>query len=137
MKVLIIAVAISLLAIKTLASDHDERCIPDPAQVLEADINNDRVVTRDEVSERRATMFRRLDRNGDGFADMSDPPRFARTRYAGVLERLLPGFDANSDERLSRAEFVDGPTPGFDRADLNGDDRLDADELSGLDALAC
>ncbi len=137
MSLLVTALAASLSAGAVQPADAP-RCIENPGQILEADVNNDGVITRAEVAERRAGIFERLDRNGDGTANMDDAPRrMGRDRFTGALDQLLAEFDANADGALTRDEFVDGPTPGFDRADANGDDQLDADELAALQGLAC
>lgn len=130
----------SLAASVSLASSQPVEaptCIENPGQLLEADINNDGVITRAEVEARRADIFGRLDRSGDGVARSSDAPRMARQRYNQALDQLLAGFDANGDGELSRDEFVTGPTPGFDRADANENDQLDPDELVAVEAMAC
>lgn len=113
------------------------QCISNIDRLLEADLNNDGEITREEVGERRAQILERLDRNGDGVARSSDAPRFARGRYNEALDQLLSNFDSNGDGELSRAEFVDGPTLGFDRIDANGDDLLNAEEMSGLQEMTC
>lgn len=113
-------------------------CIENPDALLQADLNNDGTITLAEVGERRAEIFARLDRNGDGVASMDDAPRrMGRDRFTQAFDQLSAGFDANNDGQLTSDEFVNGPTVGFDRVDANDDDILDAEELSGLQALAC
>lgn len=106
------------------------------AMLVNADANRDGVVTRDEFRTGRDGMFSTIDRNHDGFLSSEDSPR-RRKRAGGGGERmkqLAAGLDANRDGRVSRAEFVDGPALMFDRADANGDDVVDAPELSALKA---
>jgi Ca2+-binding EF-hand superfamily protein len=105
---------------------------PDAVQVLEsADANHDGTVTRAELIAARASRFGKLDRNGDGYIDAGDlPKRLRRRQSAGDrIAALIAQFDKDGDERISREEFVDGPTLMFDRADTNHDGALSADEL--------
>jgi Ca2+-binding EF-hand superfamily protein len=98
----------------------------------QADTNGDGSVSREEFRSARGQQFGRLDRNSDGYFDQNDVPERLRARRqsGGRLAELRAEFDADSDERISLDEFVEGPTPVFDRADTNSDDLLDAAELS-------
>ncbi|MEN0651762.1 MULTISPECIES: signal transduction protein [Hyphobacterium] len=134
---ILVTVAIAGLAAMSLQTADAPDCIENPDRLLESDLNSDGVITRGELGERRSSIFTRLDRNGDGIAEMADAPRMARDRFSDALEPLLATFDANADGRLTEAEFVDGPTPGFDRADNNENDRLEPEEIAALQAMAC
>ncbi|WP_029911751.1 hypothetical protein [Caulobacter sp. UNC358MFTsu5.1] len=109
----------------------------DPAALLaNADADRDGRVTLAEFHDARVRLFDRLDRNGDGFVSGEDAPR-RRARRApggGRLAELTAGLDRNGDGRVARAEFVDGPSRLFDRADANGDKVVDAAELNSLRA---
>lgn len=107
----------------------------DPAELLaSADTNKDGVVTRAEFLAARAAAFSKYDRNGDGFVDAADfPSRLRARRNAGQrLEALVDYFDTDGDKRISRAEFVDGPTLVFDRADSDHDGQLSKAEIAAL-----
>ena len=98
-----------------------------------ADANQDGAITWDEVIEMRASMFSRLDRNADGYANMADRPRgrFGRG-YEDKLAELTPQFDVNRDGSISRNEFVNAPSLAFELGDLDDDKTLSADELAAL-----
>lgn len=94
-----------------------------------ADANHDGTITRAEFIALRTELFERWDRDGDGYADAPRRRLAARSVSrpgAGLREQL----DADGDGRVSRSEFVDGPTRAFDRADGNHDGRLDRDEIA-------
>ena len=98
-----------------------------------ADLNGDGQVTRKELEKSRSKTLERLDRNKDGVINTKDrPPRAFSKRFDEAFSRIVEEFDANDDGQVTRKEFVQGPTTGFDAADLNGDDVLSADEIAKL-----
>ena len=96
-----------------------------------ADSNRDGMVSRSEYAQARAGNFARMDRNKDGAVSTSDFKRLARFKpdAAEKLGALIAAMDANKDGRATHAEFDAAPMLLFDRADTNGDDRIDADEM--------
>jgi EF hand len=104
-------------------------------RMLVADANKDGVVTRPELIASRATNFARFDRNGDGALTDSDIPFFLRRSAVGQqFSAIKTEFDANRDGKVVRDEFVNGPTPVFDRADANRDNRLTRAEIDAAKA---
>lgn len=106
----------------------------DGSQAMErmqaADANHDGAVTRAELAAYRKDEWQRLDRNGDGYFSPDDLPRFLRDRWNGdKLAQMRETLDRNRDGRISRAEFTSGPTPAFDMADTNHDNRVTQPEL--------
>ena len=97
-----------------------------------ADVNKDGAVTREEFITTRAEHFTKLDRNSDGYIDSNDvPERLAKRRAQnGGGDILAKQFDADGDGKVSKEEFVNGPTSAFDRADTNKDNVLDTKELA-------
>ncbi len=94
-------------------------------QIRDADTNRDGNISRQELTLFRAANFARLDRNGDGVLMRSDIPAMAkRLRPEIDFDRLIKQFDTNKDGKVSRSEFVDGPTTIFDAADANKDSLL-------------
>lgn len=98
-----------------------------------SDVNKDGTVTREEFVAARADHFTKLDRNSDGYVDSADvPARLAKRRAqnGGGGDLLAKQFDSDGDGKVSKDEFVNGPTLAFDRADTNKDNVLDAQELA-------
>ena len=110
----------------------------DPVQLIsEADANRDGAVSWAEVIAMRTQTFARLDRNRDGLISAADRPWGAfAARFDQAFASVKSQFDANSDNRVSRAEMVDAPSPAFDRGDANGDRVLSAQELAALRSAA-
>ena len=98
-------------------------------RIAQADTNGDGQITRAELIAYRAGQFSRLDRNGDGFIDTNDVPGMVASRFEPRIRQMNAQFDANHDGRVSRDEFVNGPTLGFDMADANHDGVVTQAEL--------
>jgi Ca2+-binding EF-hand superfamily protein len=103
-----------------------------------ADTNHDGTVTREEYVAARAEQFARLDRNSDGYIDNDDVPKrlAARRQQNGGSDFLVGQFDADGDGKVSKDEFVNGPTLAFDRADGDKNNVLDARELAAAKQAA-
>ena len=131
-------VAVSACLLLLLGSAAHAQMRPSAGAMFDgADANKDGLVSRDEFVGARASQFSRLDRNGDGFLDDADLPKraLARRQQNGSAQ-LLTQFDSNGDGRISKEEFVNGPTPVFDQADANKDGSLDKQELEVARASA-
>ncbi|KRA73910.1 signal transduction protein [Caulobacter sp. Root656] len=128
MKILILSAA-CLAAIAVSSAQAASRM---PSAALDkADTNHDGDITRDEFKASRAAQFARLDRNGDSMVTLSEFPRLAKSNRpkAQKLKAVIQYADRDGDGRVTRAEFVDGPSPLFDRADRDHDGRLSRDEV--------
>ena len=103
-----------------------------------SDVNKDGTVTREEFIAARAEHFSKLDRNSDSYIDSNDVPKRLAKRRAqnGGGDFLTQQFDADGDAKVSKDEFVNGPTLAFDRADTNKDNVLDAKELAAAKEAA-
>ncbi|WP_404337463.1 EF-hand domain-containing protein [Sphingomonas sp. MMS12-HWE2-04] len=132
MKTMILAAAALLAAPAALAQSQGEGM----KLLTGADANGDGVVTRDEYARSRSANFTRLDRNQDGAVSKADFKRLARFKpdAAQRLDALIAAMDANKDGKATRAEFEAAPRPLFDRADANGDGRIDAKEMAAAKA---
>ena len=126
-----------VLAGGAVASPAAARARPDPMEMLEqADANRDGAVSRAEFLAARRSRFAQMDRNGDGYFSMDDVPRIARKRAGDRIGQLTSSFDANRDGRVSRGEFVDGPTRLFDLGDRDGNGRLEPPEIERMRSAA-
>ncbi|WP_164975551.1 EF-hand domain-containing protein [Sphingobium fluviale] len=133
----VLSAAALTVALALPATAAPARGIPDNAieQLRSADRNHDGQVSRAELVGYRATQWSRFDRNGDGHFSRDDLPGFAQSRWDGEkLAGLRHAYDRDGDGMISRAEFVNGPTPAFDMADANRDGLVSEDELRALSA---
>lgn len=106
-------------------------------QLGNADVSRDGQITRAEMIAFRAQNFDRLDRSGDGTLTRGDIPAIAaRLNPELDFNRLIAQFDGNGDGKVSRDEFVNGPSTFFDRADANGDAIVTRAELDASLAAA-
>jgi Ca2+-binding EF-hand superfamily protein len=131
-----LASAFFLFSVTTLASAQNVDVSRIVERMRAADSDKDGAVTRQEFLSHRSAQFARFDRNDDGYLSSNDVPRFARRRANGKGQTLAAEFDSNGDGRVTRAEFVDGPTLGFDRMDANGDDVVARAEFEAALAAA-
>jgi Ca2+-binding EF-hand superfamily protein len=106
---------------------------PDPGKILDtADTNGDGLVSQAEFLAAEEHVFARIDRNGDGFFDTADlKARLAgRAKAQERVAEFIARLDRDGDGRISKAEFLDGATALFRRADANHDGLLDKKEVA-------
>lgn len=104
-------------------------------QLDKADQNSDGKIEWHEIVEMRQSLFKRLDRNSDGYVDKKDKPSFGpmKKRFNKALEKLM-STDKNNDERISKQELLEGPAPLFELGDIDKDGILSAEEIAQLRA---
>jgi Ca2+-binding EF-hand superfamily protein len=133
--IVILTTCVTLISGCVMAARAVTQQQPDPTRILDsADANGDGVITREEFHAARERAFSRLDRNGDGCIDNDDAPSRPGARRAAKdrLAQLVAQFDKDGDGRISKAEFVDGPTPLFDRADTDHNGELSRAEVAAI-----
>ncbi len=126
---------LSIVCVAAMSASSADAASRTPGAALDkADANHDGYVTRDEFTASRAAQFERLDRNDDGVVSLSEFPRLAKSNRpkAQALKAVIQHADRDGDGRVTRAEFVDGPAPLFDRADRDHDGRLSRDEAAAV-----
>lgn len=103
-------------------------------QLEKADTNNDGAISKAEFTAYRASQFKRIDRNGDGFITDSDIPARLQRRLPPEMssDKMQATFDVNKDGKVSEQEYTSGPSLMFDRADTNGDSVVTKQELQAL-----
>ena len=102
-------------------------------RLKEADANGDGSVTWQEMMDMRASLFARLDRNGNGVIESSDSPAFGpgKSRFDQAFNSLREA-DANRDGRITRSEMLNAPAPLFENGDTDGNRVLSPSELAAL-----
>ncbi len=94
-----------------------------PAFAAGADKNDDGQITRQELTEVHASLFAQLDRNGDGFVDMSEGDA-----------HFLDIADFDRDGRVTREEnntyAAEAAAGDLATCDANGDEALSGSEVS-------
>lgn len=130
-----LALGMGALAVPAMAQQGMDRA--NMAQrLLQADADGNGQVTRAEFLAHRGQQFARFDRNGDGYISMDDVPRLLSSRFEPRMKAMQQQFDANKDGKISRDEFINGPTMGFDMADGNHDNIVTRAEAQALSEKA-
>ena len=63
-------------------------------------------ITMDQAVAYYRTLFTELDKNGDGFLDAGELESMVPLMNAGSGKELVAALDRNSDNKISRSEFV-------------------------------
>jgi Ca2+-binding EF-hand superfamily protein len=92
------------------------------------DMNHDGVYTCGEWRAFLDRLFNSADRNRDGKLDKAE---FAVVQKAdaSLADADFAYFDENQDNKITRGEFVEKPSPFILRFDANGDCRVTSDEV--------
>jgi hypothetical protein len=94
-----------------------------------ADTDGNNVVGYQEFLAYRAAQWPRIDRNKDGVLSARDFPAVAARRAKAQLSQMAV-FDTNGDGVISHTEFINGPTPAFNTADLNNNGMISRNEAA-------
>ena len=77
-------------------------------------------------------MTVRVEKDGPVTTIINNRPEARNAVDPETGDALVEAFDTDGDHRVSRAEFVEGPTPGFDLADANHDGLVSKAEASAM-----
>ncbi len=100
------------------------------------DANGDGVITREEFAAGKGKRFARLDADGNGKVTVAEidsavAKKLERKKYR-LRYRMLSRLDADGDGVITADEFRKAQMQRFNRADLDGDGRLDKKEIATL-----
>jgi len=93
------------------------------------DKNRDGTSTCEEWKAYATRLYKGADSQGDGFLDAKEYKSLSG-RDALFFSVKMPYFDANGDNRITQAEFVDKPNPAFTTLDANRDCGITIGELA-------
>lgn len=105
------------------ATDGDRAEAPDVFRALDRD--GDGFITVAELQAARRLAFRELDRDKNGALDLQE---FTLSGRPDAPERFL-ALDANSDGKVTEAEYLALARPTVQRADRNGDGKVSRAEF--------
>jgi Ca2+-binding EF-hand superfamily protein len=93
------------------------------------DADKDGAISKDEFVSPRAGKFKELDVNHDAAVDGAEieAPMVERAEFR--VKRLMKKLDSNSDSKISRDEFQNGPRERFKARDLNSDGKITEQDL--------
>lgn len=98
----------------------------------EIDLDNNKIISRDEIVGEATKAFARYDANDDGKLSTSELDAGERSRSAmgGFLKRHATEIDRDGDGIMTRAEAVGNSERMFAKMDANGDGKISANEMA-------
>ncbi|PCK10016.1 MAG: hypothetical protein COA42_01400 [Alteromonadaceae bacterium] len=94
------------------------------------DVNGDRAISADEISEKRKRVFSVLDVDLDGEVSFGEYKRVDELRRKAMLEARFNKLDIDNDGSVSGEEYS-SYLGSFDRFDSNGDGYITGKEIKG------
>jgi Ca2+-binding EF-hand superfamily protein len=92
------------------------------------DTDKDGKISKAEFDTESATLFKRLDKNGDGKIASDEVP----ARHWGGKGPMFGQMDTDKDGKITKAEFTAAEDKMFQKLDTNGDGVITPDELAAM-----
>ncbi|OUR75318.1 hypothetical protein A9Q83_17990 [Alphaproteobacteria bacterium 46_93_T64] len=96
------------------------------------DANKDGVMTRDEMPEKWASRFDKLDEDKNGSLTLAEIEKSHRSHKEKRMEKMMSKFDEDKDGKISEAEVTAFVLEKFREADADGDGNLTMEEIKSL-----
>ncbi|SMF04609.1 EF hand [Alteromonadaceae bacterium Bs31] len=93
------------------------------------DGNGDKIITVDEISEKRKEMFSRMDDNADGDVSFEEYLELDAAKRQMLLKARFNKLDLDQDGNLSGEEYC-SYLGSFERFDQNGDGNITSQEMN-------
>jgi len=122
--VLAISAALSVAVVNAQGSAQDDRWL-----LSKYDANGDRVISVNEIEDRRKRVFSAMDQNHDGDVSFSEYESIDNQRRHPILKARFDKLDLDRNGELSGQEYA-SYLGSFDRMDTNSDGQVTADEMN-------
>ncbi|MEH6495210.1 MAG: EF-hand domain-containing protein [Pseudomonas marincola] len=96
------------------------------------DANKDGVMTPDEMPEKWASRFDKLDTDKNGSLTLTEIETSHKMRKEKRMEKMMSKFDTDQDGKVSESEVTAFVLEKFKKMDADGDGSLSMDEIKAM-----